>query len=284
MVLILLQLLPQLLRAWRTRWLPLGPLGLMTFLRKSGSLTLVAVWTKLLATIAWCSLCSGSRSCGTNFVVMCFMPRSSIKISVTVVLGIPRSASSSHTVSHRSLLITAYTSSTFSGVLLVAGLAECRSLSTDSQPSLKHLCHTFICVAVIASSLKTFWIIWILFVEECSSLMQNAHSFLYSFSHFESGGHTVHMLTWQCLPPHWPVQWSHHCSHMCIPVHSVWLPGYIAVRQTVFIILTMAGLFPDRLLTYVYVYVNIYAFRSVFQPSNTFVICTNFWSLCKLVS
>ena len=204
MVLILLQLLPQLLRAGRTRWLPLGPLGLMTFLRKSGSLTLVAVWTKLLATIAWCSLCSGSRSCGTNFVVMCFMPRSSVKISVTVVLGIPRSASSSHTVSHRSLLITAYTSSTFSGVLLVAGLAECRSLSTDSQPSLKHLCHTFICVAVIASSLKTFWIIWILFVEECSSLMQNAHSFLYSFSHFESGGHTLHMLTWQCLPPHWP--------------------------------------------------------------------------------
>ena len=46
--------------------------------------------------------------------------------------------------------------------------------------------------------------------------------------------------------PHWLVQWSHHCSHMHIPVHSPWLPGYIDVVQTVLIILTMAGLFPDR--------------------------------------
>ena len=46
--------------------------------------------------------------------------------------------------------------------------------------------------------------------------------------------------------PHWLVQWSHHCSHMCIPVHSPWLPGYADVTQTILIILTMAGLFPDR--------------------------------------
>ena len=53
----------------------------------------------------------------------------------------------------------------------------------------------------------------------------------------------------------WLVQWS-HCSHMCIPVHSPWLPSYIDVAQTILIIilylkcnnitLTMAGLFPDR--------------------------------------
>ena len=46
--------------------------------------------------------------------------------------------------------------------------------------------------------------------------------------------------------PHWLVQWCHHCLHMCIPVYSPRLPGYINVVQTVHIILTMAGLFPDR--------------------------------------
>ena len=33
---------------------------------------------------------------------------------------------------------------------------------------------------------------------------------------------------------------------MRIPVHSPWLPGYIVVVQTILLILTMAGLFPDR--------------------------------------
>ena len=46
--------------------------------------------------------------------------------------------------------------------------------------------------------------------------------------------------------PHWVVQWSHHCSHLHILVHSPWLPGYIDVAQTVLLILTMAALFPDR--------------------------------------
>ena len=45
--------------------------------------------------------------------------------------------------------------------------------------------------------------------------------------------------------PHWLVQWSHHCSCMGIPAHSPWLPGYIDVAQTILIMLTMAGLFPD---------------------------------------
>ena len=46
--------------------------------------------------------------------------------------------------------------------------------------------------------------------------------------------------------PHWLVQWSRHCSHMCLPVHSPWLPGYIDVAQTILIISTMAGVFLDR--------------------------------------
>ena len=91
-----------------------------------------------------------------NFAMTHFMTRSCIKISDTVVFGISRSASSSHTVSHQSLLIAAFTPSTFSGVLLVAGLTEQGSLSTAFQPSLKCLGHTFICTALIASSLKAF--------------------------------------------------------------------------------------------------------------------------------
>ena len=106
-----------------------------------GNLILVVVWIKSLATAAW-SFCSGSRSHRLNFATTHFMPRSCIKTSDTVVLGIPWSASSSCTVSHRSLLIAACTCSTLSGVLLVAGLPEHGSPSADSRSSLKRLCHT----------------------------------------------------------------------------------------------------------------------------------------------
>ena len=144
----------------------------MTFLRKSGSL--LVVWIKLLTTAVWCSFCSSSRSHRTNFAMKHFMPRSCVKVSDTVVFGVPRSASSSHTVGRQSLLIAACTHSTFSGVLLVGGLPEHGSLSTDSWPSLKYLWHTFICAALIASSPKVSWIVWIVSMEECSSLMQNS--------------------------------------------------------------------------------------------------------------
>ena len=46
--------------------------------------------------------------------------------------------------------------------------------------------------------------------------------------------------------PHWLVQWSCHCSRMLVLVHSPWLPGDTDVVQTILVILTMAGLFPDR--------------------------------------
>ena len=85
-----------------------------------------------------------------------FMPGACLKISDTVVSGIPRSDSSARTVSHWLLLIAACTPLTFSGVLFVAGLPECGSLSTDSQPSVKHVCNTFICAALLALSLKAF--------------------------------------------------------------------------------------------------------------------------------
>ena len=112
------------------------------------------IGVKSLATAALCSFSSSSRSHGMNFAMTYFMPRSYMKTSDTVAFAIPRSASSSHTVSDWSLWIAARTHSTFSDVLLVAGLPECGSLSVDSQPSLKCLCHTFICAALFASSLK----------------------------------------------------------------------------------------------------------------------------------
>ena len=102
-----------------------------------------------------------------------FHPRPYIKISDTVVFGIPRSASSSHTASCQSLLIEAHTCSTFSGILLVAGLPECGSPSVGCLPSLKNLCHTFICAALITLSQKAFWIMWIVSAVGCSSLAQN---------------------------------------------------------------------------------------------------------------
>ena len=47
-----------------------------------------------------------------------------------------------------------------------------------------------------------FWIIRIVSMEECSSLMQNLmDSLLYSLSHSVCDSHTVHMLTQQQLPP-----------------------------------------------------------------------------------
>ena len=57
--------------------------------------------------------------------------------------------------------------------------------------------------------------------------------------------HSTHAHSTASTTPHWLVQWSHHCSCMCIPVHSLWLPGYINVVQTILVILTMAGLFPN---------------------------------------
>ena len=168
------------------------------------------------------------------------MPTSCIEISDTAVFGIPRSTSSSHTVRRWSLWIASHTCSTFSGVLLVAGLPEHGSLLTYSQPSLKCLCHNFICAALIAWSPKAFWIIWILSMQECPSLMQNlmqiccsAHSVILNAMATQ---HTCSLSGIYC--PRWLVQWSRHCSRMCIPVHCPWLPGYIDVMQTVLVILT----------------------------------------------
>ena len=170
---------------WSTRWVPLGLLGLCFWITAvypwiiSGydlleeTLFISSSLNQFISNGSTMFLLFWQQKLGTKFAMMCFMLRSCIKVLDTVVFGIPESASTSHTLSCRSLLIAACTCSTFSGGLLVAGLPECGPLSTDSQPSLKHLCHTFIHAALVASSPKAFWIIWIVSMEKRSSLMQN---------------------------------------------------------------------------------------------------------------
>ena len=131
------------------------------------------------------------------------MPRSCVKISDTVVFGICKSASSSHTVNDPPLLIAACTHSTFSGVQLVEGFLECGSLSTDSQASLKHF-------GTLLSALHS--------LHRPKSLLNHPNSFcrgmfklnakfdadslLFWLSHFECNNHTVHMLNqWHLLAP-----------------------------------------------------------------------------------
>ena len=92
-----------------------------------------------------------------------------------------------------------------------------------------------------------FWIIWIVSAEECSNLMQNL---MQIYCPTRSIILNTMATQYTCslngiYRPHWLVQWSHHCLWMCIPVHSPWLPGSI-ISHKQFIILTMAGLFPDR--------------------------------------
>ena len=92
------------------------------------------------------------------------------------------------------------------------------------------------------------WIIGIVSVEDCSSLMQN-------LTQIRCPTHSVILnamaTQYTCslngvYHPHWLVQWCHCCSCMHIPVYSLWLPGYIHVTQTILDILTMAGHFLDR--------------------------------------
>ena len=93
-----------------------------------------------------------------------------------------------------------------------------------------------------------FWIIPIVSTEECSRLMQNLMQICRSTC---SVILNVTATQYTCslngiYHPHWLLQWSHHCSHMNIPVHSPWLPGYIDVTQTVLIVWAMSGIFPDK--------------------------------------
>ena len=142
----------------------------MTFLRKSGSL--VEVFIKSLTTEAWCNFCSGSRSHGMILQhVSCQDPASKSWMQWFLEsadqLLVP-------TLSVADLCWLQPVHVQHSQVLcLLQAFQNMDHFSTDSWLSLKHLCHTFICAALIALSLKAFWIIWMVSMEECSALTQN---------------------------------------------------------------------------------------------------------------
>ena len=209
----------------------------MTFLRKSGSLVEVSI--KSLATAARCSFCSGSRSLWTNFTTTHFILRSWIKISDTVVLGIPRSASSSHTVSCWSLLIAALTGQHSKAFCLLQAFQNVDHF----QQILNHLWSIYTRFQFALLSLHhpqkpSVWIIWIISMEECSNLTQTLIQICCSTRSVILNVR----VTWYTGSLS-----GVYCSRIGIPVLSPCLPGYINVMPTVLIILTGTGLFLNRL-------------------------------------
>ena len=89
------------------------------------------------------------------------IPKILSKISQTVVFGIPKSFSSPRTVNRRSGSIASRTRTILSNLFVVEGLPERESLSTEVQPPLKRLYHSFIRVLLIHSFPKAICIIWI---------------------------------------------------------------------------------------------------------------------------
>ena len=126
------------------------------------------------------------------------MPTSCVKILGTVILGIPRSASSSHTVSHQSLWVASHTHSTF-------------SLSACCRPS-----RTWISFNRFSTLFKAFVPQFYLHCTNYfahKSLLNHLNSFcggMFKLNeifdadplhHFECDSHTVHILTQQHLLP-----------------------------------------------------------------------------------
>ena len=106
---------------------------------------------------------------------------------------------------------------------------------------------------------SAFWIIPIVSMEEHSNSMQNLMQIgCCTLSVILNAMTTQYTCSFNSIyHPHWHICWRHHRSHMHIPVHSPWLPGYINVMQTVLIILTMVQHFPDRPCTHKWLTTNI---------------------------
>jgi len=68
---------------------------------------------------------------------------------------------------------------------------------------------------------------------------------IYSLSHCECDGHTVHKLSQRRLTADWLAPWESDCSRMQSKVSSDWLPSYIKATWPVLDIFKMAGYFPD---------------------------------------
>ena len=135
----------------------------------------------------------------------------------------------------------------------VVGLSHLGDLMfcQKTLPELRHMIRPTVVMKLPITGcpqLRAFWIIQIVSAEECSSLAQNLVQICCSACSV-----TLNVKATQCayslnsvsLPHRW-VHWSCHCSCMLILVTSLWLPVYTDVVRTVLVMLTMAGLFPDR--------------------------------------
>ena len=131
-----------------------------------------------------------------------FMPRSCFKISAMTVFGVPISAPSSLTVSHRSLLIAA--KKVFNILRCSAYCRPSRMWTTFNRFSTifeAFVPHFYLCRThcIIPKSLLSHP------SSFCGGMFKlnakfDAYSLLYSLSHFECDDHTVHTLTqWHLL-------------------------------------------------------------------------------------
>ena len=135
---------------------------------------------------------------------------------------------------------------TKSGLSHLGNLIFCKNLCT--RHDYEQMCCCFGAANHQLPIAVALWIIHILSAEECLSLKQNLMQI-----HCSTCSVILDAMATQYTRslngiycPHWLVKWSHHCSLMHIPVRCPWLPGYIHVTQPSLVVLTMAGLFPDR--------------------------------------
>ena len=196
----------------------------MTSLRKPGSL--VAVWIKSLPNAARCSFCSGSRSHGTNFATFhakllhqnlghssFWNPQINFHFShfrTNLCWLQPVHVQHSQVFC---LLLAFQNMDHFQQIL--DHLWSIRATLLFALHSLHHPKKTFESSKVSA--------------EECLRLTQNLMQIPCSTQSFWMWRpHSTHA---HSVAPATPltVQWSCPCSHMCIPVPSPWLPGYIDV-------------------------------------------------------
>ena len=116
-----------------------------------------------------------------------------------------------------------------------------------------------------------FWMIQIVSVEEMFKLTEkfSTDSLLYSvIMNVTATQYTCSLSNIYC--PHWLVQWSHHCSRMCIPVLFPGIPGNMDVVQTIVIILKMVWLFLNRLTHFFVTYFSKFSIDQIYAYVYTF--------------
>ena len=133
-----------------------------------------------------------------------------------------------------------------------------------------------------------FWIIEIVSVEECSSLTQNlTQIFCSTCSVILYAMATQYTCSLNSVyHPHWPVQWSRHCSCMCIPVslaarlhwchtnHSHYINnGWTISRQTPYISVFTSTYF-IYLLMYLYSHIYLLIIQTLLSIWNISYIYT----------